>query len=211
MGSPQNLLLPGWTTQLSLSLIMGDVFHTSHQFHGPPLDLLSQVHIFLMLYKNRDEHNIPEGASWEPSRRAESPPSTAPHGAMHVDQGIVFWAGSGQHVDSSRPAFHPQETLSPSPQDCFKCLLLPLSAHFWDCHDPTAGSCTWTHWTSWDLHPSLKPTHILSDWHPLPPTSSAHKPYIFCGSQEIAHGSTLWIKRKISQGVDYPEFSASIL
>lgn len=65
---------------------------------------------------------------------------------------LAFWAASAhcQLMSSiSCPAFHPQESPSPSLQGHSQWLLLPVFTHIWGCPNTGAGPCTWTVWTKY--------------------------------------------------------------
>jgi len=74
MVSPQPFLLQAEQHQLSQTVLIADLLQPSAYFYGPPMDLLQQVHVLLVLRPPELDAGLE--ISPEQSRGAESPPLT---------------------------------------------------------------------------------------------------------------------------------------
>lgn len=145
--SLKHFLLQVEQPHLSQPVFRGEVLQPSHDLNGPPVDVLQQLHVLLVLRTPRAGCGTPSAVSWEWSRWVKSPPSTCwPLFFMQPKVHLAFWALS-EHcwvmlsfLSANTPSLY------------LRTALKPFSAQSIFALDPRAGPWTWPCWCSWSSH-----------------------------------------------------------
>lgn len=148
--------------QLPQPAFTGEALQPFEYLHGPLLEPLQQVHVFLMVGPP------PTGlqyyrASWEQSRR-EQPPLT-----LLATLFLMQPRMSGFLVC--------QLTFTFSSTDTLWIFLLRSALCAWDCTNSDTGPCTWPCWTSGCQHRSTSLTCQGSLWMASPHSSMSTAPH----------------------------------
>ena len=102
--SPQPCLLQAEQPQLSPPVLIGELIQPSDHFHGPPLDVLQQLHVFLMLRAPELDAGL-QVRSHQSRVEGQNPlPRPSGHASPDAAQDTV---GLRAHIGDSCPAFHP--------------------------------------------------------------------------------------------------------
>lgn len=143
-----NLLLSSQQPQASQPVFIREVLQL-HHLCGPPLDLLQEVPVLLMMgFQSWMQHSR---CSWEWSRRGESPPLPCRPGWIWHSPGCLWLS---VHIASFCWASHTASASSSSPQGCLESILCPDFVCTWDCPVLCAAPGLWPCWTSWGSHRS---------------------------------------------------------
>ncbi|KAK4818015.1 hypothetical protein QYF61_004128 [Mycteria americana] len=79
--------------QLSQPVLIGEVFHPSHHFRGPPLDLLQQLHVLVVLRTPELDAVLQVGSHQSRAEGQNHLPRPAGHAAFDAAQGTVGFLG----------------------------------------------------------------------------------------------------------------------
>ena len=140
--SPEPFLLQAKQPPLSQPFLIGDVFHPSDHFYGPPLDPLQWVHVFPVLRAPGLDLILQVGSHNSGVEGQIHLPWPAGYAYFDVAQDLVDLLGHERTLSSHVQLFHPPVLPSPSWQGWSQSHHAPASITTGDCLDPGAGPCT---------------------------------------------------------------------